>query len=184
MQGLISVVDRYSVNYFVIGVEGNQTEGYKKLVEEIKTRGPFQSLAEFVNRRPGGDDHLARAGAVESAIRSAGINDAVLDPQYDLHGSGNTADGAPGVISQVDLLTPLLPQLTARGDTFTIRAYGEAAGDGGTLVRAWCEATVQRFPEYLDGADEPPAVPSRPVNITFGRRFHIVSFRWLTPEQL
>lgn len=38
MQGLISVIDRYTVKHFVIGVEGNDTSGYKKLVEAIKKK--------------------------------------------------------------------------------------------------------------------------------------------------
>lgn len=37
-QGLISVVERYSVDYFVIGVEGNETAGYKELVKNLKEK--------------------------------------------------------------------------------------------------------------------------------------------------
>ena len=52
---------------------------------------------------------------------------------------GTTADGAPGVITQADLLTAIAPVLTARGDTFRIRAYGEAGpaerAQGDRLVR-------------------------------------------------
>ncbi len=45
MQGLISVVQRYNVKYFVIGAEGNQTEGYHKLVQEIKNKNiPIKNL--------------------------------------------------------------------------------------------------------------------------------------------
>lgn len=45
MQGLISVVQRYSVKYFVIGVEGNETVGYKSLVEHIKKKNiPVKNL--------------------------------------------------------------------------------------------------------------------------------------------
>ncbi|OGG03736.1 hypothetical protein A2W14_05100 [Candidatus Gottesmanbacteria bacterium RBG_16_37_8] len=39
LQGLISVLERYSVKYFVIGVEGNNTEGYRKLADLIKNKG-------------------------------------------------------------------------------------------------------------------------------------------------
>ena len=38
LQGLISVIDRYNVGYFIIGVEGNDTEGYKKLIQTIKKK--------------------------------------------------------------------------------------------------------------------------------------------------
>lgn len=34
--GLISIAKRYSVEYFVSGQEGNETQGYRDLVEEIK----------------------------------------------------------------------------------------------------------------------------------------------------
>ena len=45
LQGLISVLERYNVRYFVIGVEGNKTEGYKKLAEQIRTkRIPYKNL--------------------------------------------------------------------------------------------------------------------------------------------
>ncbi|RYD23939.1 MAG: type II secretion system protein [Verrucomicrobiaceae bacterium] len=164
----------------------------KEVVEEVKKRGPFQSLAEFVNRRPGSGE-TSRSGALQSAIDRIKLNDSVLDPSQGFSGqtganaeagSGNTADGAPGVITQADLLTPLLPQLTARGDTFVIRAYGEAKEPDGRKITAWCEATVQRFPEYVDPSDQPTATPASEVNRTFGRRFHITSFRWLTPGEI
>jgi hypothetical protein len=163
-----------------------------EVVEEVKKRGPFQSLAEFINRRPG-DGELSRSGALQAAIERSGINKGVLDPQSQFTGasganadagSGNTADGAPGVITQSDLLTPILPQLCARGDTFLVRAYGEATDADGKKVRAWCEATVQRYPDYVDPADTASATPISPVNQLFGRRFQIISFRWLLPAEI
>ncbi len=155
----------------------------EQLVLEVRERGPFLSLAEFVNRRPGGGD-AARSGALQSALEKAGINEALLDPAFNLAGGGNTADGAPGILTQADLLTPLAPVLTARGDTFRIRAYGEAGTPGGTKVRAWCEAVVQRVPEYLDPSDEAWESPGLPVNQRFGRRFVEVAFRWLSPSEI
>ncbi|GAA5129472.1 hypothetical protein GCM10023212_37570 [Luteolibacter yonseiensis] len=163
-----------------------------EVVEEVKKRGPFQSLAEFVNRRPGKGE-LSRSGALQAAIERAELNSGVLDPQSEFDatsganteaGSGNTADGAPGVITQSDLLTPILPQLRARGDTFVIRAYGEAVDKAGRKTSAWCEATVQRFPEYVDPADAAAAAPAAAPNILFGRRFQVVSFRWVQPSKL
>lgn len=45
LQGLISVVQRYQVNNFVIGIVGNETEGYKKLIEVIKEKNiPVKNL--------------------------------------------------------------------------------------------------------------------------------------------
>lgn len=45
LQGLISVVDRYTVKHFVIGMEGNDTSGYKSLIENIKRKNvPVKNL--------------------------------------------------------------------------------------------------------------------------------------------
>ncbi|MBI5452548.1 hypothetical protein HY945_03730 [Candidatus Gottesmanbacteria bacterium] len=45
LQGLLSVIQRYNVKYFVIGVEGNETEGYKKLITLLKERKiPIKNL--------------------------------------------------------------------------------------------------------------------------------------------
>lgn len=45
LQGLIDVVERYSVKYFVIGVIGNESEGYKKLVRLIQQKKiPYKNL--------------------------------------------------------------------------------------------------------------------------------------------
>ncbi len=154
----------------------------EEIVKEVKERGPFQSLAEFVNRRPGDGEHVTR-GALEAAIENAGINRAVLDPAHDLLDGGNTADGAPGVINQADLLVPLAPFLTVRGDSFRIRAYGEA-GERTDKVRAWCEATVQRVPEFIDPSEAAEATPQSPMNLRFGRHFELISFRWLKPAEL
>lgn len=44
-QGLISVLERYVVDYFVIGVEGNETAGYKELVKNLKEKKiPLKNL--------------------------------------------------------------------------------------------------------------------------------------------
>ena len=158
----------------------------EEILVEVKERGPFQSVAEFVNRRAEAGD-AGRSGALQTAIERSGINDGTIDTVFNIPagtGTGNTADGAPGVLTQADLLTPIAPVLTARGDTFRIRAYGEAGPRNGTKVRVWCEAVVQRVPEYLDAADEPWATPAAPVNVRFGRRYQIIGFNWLSPSEI
>lgn len=154
----------------------------EEIVTEIQDRGPFQSIAEFVNRRPDSGP-LGKAGALQAALDRAEINKVAISTATTV-GNGTTADGAPGVISQADLLTAIAPILTARGDTFRIRAYGEAGPANGPKVKAWCEAVVQRVPEYLDSADKPWATPSTPINTRFGRRYQIVSFRWLSQFEI
>jgi len=105
---------------------------------------------------------------------------AALGPRY---------QGSPAYISQADILEPIAPVLNARSDTFLIRSYGEALSpDGKTvLAKAWCEAVVQRYPDYLNPQDKPETpmtTPSlKPENKIFGRRFILKSFRWLSPNE-
>jgi len=53
-------------------------------------------------------------------------------------------------------------------------------------ARAWCEAVVQRMPAYVDGSNSVDDRPSElnPINARFGRRFSIVSFKWLSPDEI
>jgi hypothetical protein len=183
------------------------------IVDQLRQRGstdkaPSLSLAEFVNRRPGQPSSLhALAGLLEEAISLSGINDyfhqrdsknitgnenlnatalnGLAEPAARI---GMSGEGAPSIITQGDLLMQLAPVITVRGDTFRIRAYGESRerrGDPG--ARAWCEAVVQRLPEYLDSADDPELAEAdltSKINQTFGRRFIITSFRWLSPNEI
>ena len=91
-------------------------------------------------------------------------------------------------MKQGDLLTTMAPLLAVRGDTFLIRAYGEARDpDGNVETRAWCEATVQRTPDYLDPADMNHLATkdlSKNTNKILGRRFEIISFRYLNPSEI
>ena len=58
--------------------------------------------------------------------------------------------GAPGIVTQMDVLNSVGPNLTARSDTFVVRAYGEAHDDSGNVIgKAWVEVVVQRTSEYV-----------------------------------
>lgn len=106
---------------------------------------------------------------------------------------GFRSTGIPGWVTQADVLQVLGPSLATRSDTFRIRSYGEAlSSDGKTvLAKAWCEAIVQRTPYYIDPSNPPT---DRDASVTdtkltrlnkqFGRRFEIVSFRWLSPDEI
>jgi hypothetical protein len=78
--------------------------------------------------------------------------------------------------------------LTPRGDTFVIRAYGDSlAPDGTVRARAWCEAVVQRLPEYLEAGDEPhfkAAELGSEINRNFGRKLRVIGFRYLAAEEV
>ena len=173
------------------------------IVSEVRRRGPFLSLADFINRRvTSGDAHLARAGAVQSALDSdeAGINrpysrnaravdaattDRMAFPEAE---AGAKSTGIPGIVKQADILTPLAPILSARSDTFLIRAYGEVTdADGNVTGRAWCEALVERGAEFVSGRQPPETALQdleNPADRSFGRRYNIISFRWLGPGEI
>ncbi len=180
------------------------------IVTEVKDRGPFLSMADFVNRRPNASEPAHQAlGALQAAINRSGLNDrlttgnrqATAGDFAGLAGAGlMAAEAAPakavasrGYLSQADLLTALGPQLAVRSDTFVIRGYGDARDATDKIVaRAWCEAVIQRLPDYVDPSDNPEAQDGWPnpsdklsiVNSKFGRKFQIISFRWLTPAEI
>jgi hypothetical protein len=172
----------------------------QEIVKEVRKRGPFLSLADFVNRRVGTDVDLARAGALQCAIENSGIN-AAFEQSGRSHQSsaavsfafpeaevGPLSQGIATVIDQADMLTPIAPVLSARSDSFIIRAYGDARDSGGNiLARAWCEAVVERDSSFVDGGDEDEALPDNltsSVNRTYGRKFNVRSFRWLEPNEI
>ena len=174
------------------------------IVRQVKLRGPFRSLGEFINRRLASDsDDRALYGALQAALedpkvdinkdyRNMTITDADLastNYAYKKAALGPRYQGTPAYISQADILQPIAPVITARSDTFVIRGYGETLAPDGTtvLAKAWCEAVVQRYPDYFNPEDKPetPMTTSslKPENKIFGRRFVLKSFRWLSPNE-
>ena len=236
----------------------------ERIVDEVRLRGPFFSLADFVNRRlvtPGGGignnppgswvtartentsgDVIRRTapidagydplsglsginGALQRAINLSGINGGMnypfpdddddraywvdrdlqdvdgpafqapadlawyLDAEH-LAGApagemGQLLSHSPGHVSQADILTLIGSALTARGDTFRIRAYGDSSSgvDGNRQASAILEATVRRTVEPVTAAANSGTDQYRPTD-GFGRRFEIVGMRWLTPKEL
>jgi len=174
------------------------------IVKQVRRYGPFLSMAEFVNRRLGTDDKAQR-GALQQAIDAAAVNSAIAlkaSAGFEIPaaavkgykylngpaGAGPSYQGAPGFLTQADLLTVLGNAATPRSDTFTIRGYGEARdAKGKILASATCEAVVQRVPEWVDSADVVEtalgALQSQ-ANKTFGRRFLITSLRWLNASEI
>ncbi|MEO8616834.1 MAG: hypothetical protein ABI600_16960 [Luteolibacter sp.] len=181
----------------------------EEIVVQVKTRGPFLSMAEFVNRQLGPASDLTLKGALQAAIDRSNINSddnalpTLTKTGYEIGSSqigtyklvnpdaatGRSDQGAPGNISQADLLTALGNAATVRSDTFRIRSYGEARdANGNVIARAWCEAVVQRRPDFVSSIDNPTLSPGdssmQPVNKTFGRAFVITSFRWLQASEI
>jgi hypothetical protein len=182
----------------------------EEVVKQVRLRGPFLSLSEFVNRRLTADSseqELALAGAIQAALNVL-AKDASLNPLEDLQNESNpsvanpvgnheykfpeaavgySSYGLPGWPRQADILRPLAPILSARDDTFTIRAYGESSDASGyPVARAWCEATVRRTKDFVDPAEDAAitGVPAIEANKSFGRRFEVISFRWLNADEV
>ena len=175
------------------------------IVEQVRKRGPFLSLSEFINRQLSSDDDLALAGAVESALMelaNSGAANPYADIQaaypqqagtftdtfaYPLAAQGSAVYGYPGWARQADILRSIAPVLSARDDTFKIRAYGNSvdASTGKINAQAWCEVTIQRRAEYVDTTDQKSLNrPTEPINQLQGRKFEIVSFKWLSPDEV
>jgi hypothetical protein len=196
-----------------------------QVVKEVRDRGPFMSLGDFINRRLLASEHGLK-GALQAAIDKSGINkNAIAEAGGGLAGgtfaapdatnlttsftdpNGNTGRGgrnftdkngdgpgvygvlkkttnpatkrfpniasmsetntdqkvtaglgAPKVITQLDVLNTVGPNLAARSDTFTVRAYGEALDNAGnTIGRAWVEVIVQRTAQFMLPSARGPA---------------------------
>lgn len=121
-------------------------------------------------------------------------NAALANFPVDATGKVARAYGANGFLTQADVLNVVGSFLAARGDTFTLRCLGESPrGD----ARAVCEIVVQRLPEYMRHRDAAATTPNQgdspetnwaqlqdAVNKSLGRRFRVVSFRWLAPSEI
>jgi len=164
---------------------------------------PYASVSEFINRdrtNMSGATNAQLSGILQQAADSKGGSMASTtyftgyDPEATYAPAVAYADalkgvrsiGRPGWITQADILGPIAPLLTTRSDTFVIRAYGSVMNPESQQVEAeaWCEAVVQRFPDYLNTNDAAYHAPTEPENQKFGRRFRVVSFRWLNKDEI
>jgi hypothetical protein len=183
----------------------------EQIVKQVEERGPFLSLADFVNRRLTKEES-GKKGALQAAIDLSGVNKSFSENRDWRIDNGSalpnfksidniedstrmeqtlkpdtTAWGALGFLTQADLLQFIGPALSARSDTFRIRAYGESLdGSGKVAAICYCEAVVQRSPNYVDPSDDTLETEEtlNETNKKFGRRFEIVSFRWLKEEEI
>lgn len=179
----------------------------EEIVRQVKLRGPFLSMSDFVNRRLT-NETAGKKGALQEAIDRAGIN-ASFQGQWPLDNTKSlpnfthpdhiqdatrmeqrnkpdtTAWGALGFLTQADVMQFLGPALSARSDTFVVRAYGSSLNSEGELeAEAWCEAVVQRLPEPLK-PDSGGLNPERSeTESDFGRRFEVKRFRWLSKDEV
>ena len=211
-----------------------------EIVKQVKIRGPFLSLSEFVNRQlatpqltnPLDPSLNGALGTALTALQNAGsafnpsekaknigkttskVADFVgLDQRLPLGDWSNSAAGLkgnylhpkaaeghstfglPGWPRQADLLERLSPVISVRDETFVVRAMGASSLVNGASAKAWCEAVYQRLPDYVDAsvpaheaplgdANLLPLANDHLINVIFGRRFRLVSFRWLNAADL
>ncbi|WP_162024483.1 MULTISPECIES: hypothetical protein [unclassified Lentimonas] len=169
------------------------------IVDQVKLRGPFMSLSDFVNRRVGPlNDDTSYMGAIQAAIniqeaaglintgaKGAAFGTTPVYTQGDFYagagdvGTRTTTTGIATSVTQADVLTPLAPRMTVRADTFKVRAYGEVRSTDGDEIqaKAVCEVVVQRLPEFVDDADNPwdeatdPLAPSVSALSSINERF-------------
>lgn len=158
---------------------GNEVDRLaREIVNQIQTNTgagraagePFRSLSQFV-----------RSGAIQAAINAAGVNSGIGNADY--------ATSSSAALMQADVIAAIAQFMSVRSDTFMIRAYGDVVnpvtGAANPDARAWCEAVVQRIPDLASsGTATIGDVMDPPAAETFGRRFKIVSFRWLSPEDI
>jgi hypothetical protein len=182
--------ENYWVGFRVLEQE-EVRELAEAIVEEIRERGPFLSMAEFVNRKLEDGDH-GHMGALQAALdktinKNVGADFTADATHPKLPPNAKQAAGFPGQLLQGDILQALAPCMTVRSDTFTIRAYGESINPstGEVAAKAWCEATVQRFPDpILESDSEPYLSELAQPGSRFGRQFRMTSFRWLNPDEI
>jgi hypothetical protein len=143
-----------------------------QIVAVIKTNSkPFKSLEDFLTYPGAGGER----GVIAKAITLSNLN----------NGLGANFRFAPAAITQADVVASIAPFITPRSDTFLIRTYGDSQNPVTGVVegRVWGEAVVQRVPEPV-GLIPPTLAEQLSPTGKFGRKFKIVSFRWLTRDDL
>ena len=185
------------------------TEIKRRATERGGANGPRPSLsiAEFINRDLS-TTISGQTGILQTSIENAGLNDKIktgilfnpdsdgdafydrpkhVDDFQNKHIEIDIAAGAPTYLTQGDLFQALAPGMSARSDTFKIRAYGEQLDPvtGAVNSKAWCEAIVQRTTAPITPAGTTglskwtPATPNE-----LSRVFTIIAFRWLNKDDV
>ncbi|MBK1789778.1 hypothetical protein [Persicirhabdus sediminis] len=172
---------------------------------------PILSLADFVNRMPDSSrPEYQTCGLLQRALRKAGTNDSLNRKSEGRTKSFTTesvtsnarkyvvklpeefpeldAASSSSFILQSDILQAIGSHISARSDTFKIRAYGDSVDRNGTIIaEAWCEAIIQRTPA--------PVVPLATTGLgkwtpdtsnatNYGRKMNVISFKWLSRNEI
>ena len=119
---------------------------------------------------------------IESVLQTGGLR-RVYVPIGSTITIESPEERTPGWTSQADVITALAPFISTRSDTFTIRAYGNIQSENGIIIsEAWAEAKVQRVISPLDTTSS--LVQMSENSIGFGRKFKIISIKWLNKSDI
>ena len=184
----------------------------RECVHQVKLRGPFLNMSDFINRRLGAGE-LARCGALQAAIdwdefngntpqpsspesingRFKGPEDYISEPlaesRFPDAAKGSRYAGIPGYVTQGDLPRPHRKRTGGPGRHVSVSAATASprirvdASWQPPCAKLWCSAT----PDYLDATDLPEIAAEElesEINKRFGRRFQVVSFRWLSRAEI
>jgi hypothetical protein len=199
-------------------IQNNSGSGYRTLdadelqglaleiVKQVRARGPFLSLSEFVNRTlVASSAATGLMGPLQQAINDAALNDDYAlgltvnkggaSPSANTHdvflepeaGTGNSYGAGPGYLLQGDLLNALGPFISVKSNTFMVRSYGESVNPvTGRQSSVYLEAIVQQVPEFVDTTNPVDTAIDdlNPENKSFGRQFNIVQVRRLTGDEI
>ncbi|WP_269539292.1 hypothetical protein [Cerasicoccus fimbriatus] len=128
------------------------------IVDHLKERGrPYYSIEDFLN-----------SGVIEDELEDSSLN-------------ANILKDSNVYVTQGDVVAQRADVLTARSDTFLIRAYGSARDtlNDNVTSEAWIEAVARRRP-IIGGATDSTINATE----TNPRRFEIVSWRWLDTAEV
>jgi hypothetical protein len=169
---------------------------------------PFLSMGEFINRSLNHKDNTYKLrGILQAAIDKTSINGVVDENPANNTGLWEAGDlkyvpnfaendlvpekrplsaGLSAFFMQADLLNKIGAMLQTRSDTFTIRSYGSAEdlSTGSSKSRAYYEMTVQRLPKYVDATVDSFEEPTSRLNQLFGRKYKILSERWVDANNI
>jgi Tfp pilus assembly protein PilV len=180
------------------GLPFNYRESVKGTLQEAIDRTPTSGVASINNRLGKAPFDTTNYSNIDidttysladiESMRGGEYSGTVRVPPY-----SNLEANAPQFLTQADILSAIGPGLSARSDTFTIRTYGDAQNPvtGEITGRAWCEAVVQRTVEPVNRRSTNPAdanynetAVATAAQPDFGRRFKIISFRWLSSNDI
>jgi hypothetical protein len=170
--GVVSLATRQGASLnlgtYINAAKGTALGKFKLTMTVGPTSGAWISLGFAAETTPNLSKDFTNTGSGSAATTGLGtiIYRAVSNPgELDMFGGGGNAN-----------------------PFFRVRAYGEARDTAGKVTaRAWCEAFIQRGAAYVDPSDKPETrfgSLTKTSNQNFGRRFDLVSFRWLAPDEI